>query len=73
MEGNRCGHKKDAGEFVYRYANIAAYSVPSQNRSTPLLFISPNFKALHSISIYHQPLSLFFEKSKDSLSKHDTM
>ncbi len=57
MEGNRCGHKKDAGEFVYRYANIAAYSIPSQNRSTPLLFISPNFKASHSISIYHQPLS----------------
>ncbi len=30
MEGNRCGHKKDAGEFVYRYANITAYSIPSQ-------------------------------------------
>ncbi len=30
MEGNRCGHKKDAGECVYRYANITAYFIPSQ-------------------------------------------
>ncbi len=57
MEGSWCGHKKDAGEFVYKYANIAAYSILSQNRSTPLLCIFPNLKASHSISLYHQPLS----------------